>query len=241
MPKRTPSPKPAARTSTRRTGRASPLTREAIVKAALALIAREGLEGFSLRNLGRALHCEAMSLYHFFPSKQHLVDALVEHAISSMPPPDAKLPPRERLRRIAHDYRAMTRRYLQLYSIIAVHRLNTPIGVAFIERTLRVAREVTGDDESAARLFRAVGYYLMGTGLDETAGYAKGPSAAEPVDGEYVARECPQLARSAKYFGENEWDATFDFGLDALLGRAPGKAGKRVSDSVGTRRRVRRG
>jgi AcrR family transcriptional regulator len=237
MPARAPSPKPSALLKRRRGGRAPPLTREAIVEAALGLIAREGLGGFSLRNLGRALRCEAMSLYHLFPSKQHLVDGLVDHAIASMPAPDAKLPPRERLRRIAHDYRAMSRRYPQLFSIIAVHRLNTPTGVAFIERTLRVAREVTGDDESAARLFRTMGYYLMGTGLDETSGYAKGPSAAEPVDGAYIARECPQLARSAKYFAEGEWDATFDAGLAALLGPAPAMRKKKLGGKAGTRRR----
>lgn len=202
-----------------------PLSRERIVEAALALVERDGLESFSARKLGSELGCEAMSIYHFFPSKQHLVDALVERAIDSVEFPDPALPPLERLRRVAHAYRAMAQRYARLFPLVAVHRLNTPSGVRFIERLLAIVRAATGDDELAARYFRAVGYFLMGTGLDETAGYAKGPSAAEPVSDEFIARECPHLARSARFFQRKEWDRTFELGLEALLD-AVGRAAK---------------
>ena len=205
------------------------LSRERIVAAALGLISREGLEAFSMRKVGAELGREAMSLYHFFPSKQHLVDALVDHAIASIEFPPEGLAPMERMRRLMRAYRAMAHRHARLYPVIAVHRLNTPTGVKFIERLLVIAREITGEDESAARGFRWLGYYLMGAALDETMGYAKGPSAAEPVDGAFIARECPQLARSAKYFQRGEWDATFEQGMEGVLaafarGRRPSRS-----------------
>jgi AcrR family transcriptional regulator len=195
----------------------APLTRERIVQAALALVEREGLEMLSMRNLGRDLRCEAMSLYHFFPSKQHLVDALVEQALDSIEFPDPGLPAPDRLRRIFHAYRAMAHRYGRLFPLVAVHRLNTPWGARLIERILQAVRDVVGDDELAARYFRAGGYYLMGAGLDETSGYATGPSAAEPVSDDFIARECPLLARTGRYFARSEWDRTFELGLEALL------------------------
>ena len=195
----------------------APLSRERIVQAAFDLADREGLEAFTMRKLGRALGVEAMSLYHFFPTKQHLVDALVEAAVESVEMPPAGLPPVERLRRVCRAYRAMAHRHARLFPIIAVHRLNTPAGARFIERLLGLARDATGDDESAARYFRAIGYFLMGTGLDETSGYAKGPSAAEPVSDAFIARECPLLARTGRYFGRPQWDATFELGLEAML------------------------
>jgi len=195
----------------------APLSRERIVEAALALVERDGLEAFSTRNLGRELGVEAMSIYHFFPSKQHLVDALVDHAIGTVEFPDRALSPLERMRRVCHAYRAMAHRYARLFPVVAVHRLNTETGVRFIERVLALVREVTGDDERAARYFRAVGYYLMGVGLDETSGYAKGPSAAAPASEEFIARECPRLARAAPFFQRKEWDATFEAGVEALL------------------------
>jgi AcrR family transcriptional regulator len=203
----------------------TPLDRGRIIGAALELIDREGLEAFSMRRLGEALGCEAMSLYHFFPSKRHLVDALVDHAIASIRFPDARLPALERLERIARAYRAMARRYARMYPVIAVHRLNTETGVRFIEAVLAATREAAGgDEELAARHFRAFGYYLMGAALDETAGYAKGPSAAVPASAEFIARECPNLARSARFFQQKQWEATFELGLEAMLAAlAPAK------------------
>ena len=59
--------------------------------------------------------------------------------------------------------------------------------------------------------------HLTGAASDETSGYARGPSAAEPVDDAFIGRNCPRLASVARYFQQPEWDATFAFGLDALI------------------------
>ena len=193
------------------------LSRERIVAGALELVAADGLRGLSTRRLGERLGVEAMSIYHYFPSKQHLLDALVDHAIASIPLDAPGANPEDALRRAAHAYRAMARRFPQLYPLVALHRLNTPTGVAFIERVLELVRALVRSDEEAARQFRAFGYYLTGAALDETAGYADGPSAAEPVDEAYIAAHCPRLAAAAPYFKAPEWDKTFAQGLDALF------------------------
>lgn len=193
------------------------LSRERIVDAALALVADDGLAAFSTRRLGQRLGCEAMSIYHHFPSKHHLLDALVDHVIASLEWPPAALPPLQRLRALMHAYRAMAQRFPALYPLVALHRLNTPTGVRFIEQVLALVQAVVPDTEKAARHFRAIGYFLMGAGLDETAGYAKGPSAAEPVDADFIARECPRLAASARWFQRGEWDTTFALGAEAML------------------------
>ena len=204
-----------------------PLSRERIVQAALALVDREGLDALTMRRLGAELGREAMSLYHFFPSKQHLVDALVDQAIASVEVPETGAPV-QRMRQAMRNYRAMAHRFARLYPVIAVHRLNTPTGVRFIERVLSIAIAITGDDETAARSFRTLGYYLMGAALDETMGYAKGPSAAEPVDGAFIARECPNLARAARYFQRDQWDKTFEMGVEDLLSALGSRARSRA-------------
>ncbi|HJV61582.1 MAG TPA: TetR/AcrR family transcriptional regulator [Albitalea sp.] len=206
------------------------LSRDLIVEAALALVADEGLVAFSMRKLGQRLGCEAMSLYHHFPSKQHLLDALVDHAIRSIEVPEPGPDALERLRRSLYSYRAMARRWPALFPLLAVHRLNTRTGVSFIESILRLIRSVEPDPEMAARQFRVMGYYLAGAGLEETAGYARGPSAAEPVDDGFIGRHCPHLIEAAPYFKEPHWDATFDLGIELLLqgmvaARAPRRRG----------------
>jgi AcrR family transcriptional regulator len=193
------------------------LSREGIVDAALALVADAGVAGLSTRKLGERLGCEAMSIYHHFPSKQHLLDALVDRALGALQWPSPDLPPLQRLRAAMYAYRAMAHRYPALYPYVAVHRLNTATGVRFIEGILALVQDVVPDTEKAARHFRTLGYYLAGAALDETAGYAKGPSAADPVDGVFIARECPRLAASARYFQRAEWDRTFELGVQALL------------------------
>ena len=159
----------------------------------------------------------AMSLYHYFPSKAHLLDALVDHALADVVIEPQDSDPIERLRVMAYSYRAMAQRYPKLYPLVAVHRLNTPAGVRVIERVLQLVREAAPDDRLAAQYFRVLGYYLTGAALDETAGYAQGPSAADPVSDAYVAEHCPRLAAAAPYFKPVFWDSTFALGLESLL------------------------
>ncbi len=206
-----------AATRGRSRGPVAPLTRERIVAAALQLVEDDKLAGFSTRKLGERLGCEAMSIYHHFPSKQHLFDALVDHAIASVEMPPPGLEPIDRIRRVTHAWRAMAHRWPALFPLVALHRLNTPTGVRFIDAVLGLIGGVVPDAAIAARHFRAIGYYVTGAALDETSGYAAGPSAAEPVDDATIARECPRLAAAAPAFQRAQWDATFELGLEALL------------------------
>jgi len=223
----------------------TPLTRERIVEAALALVGEVGLHDFSTRKLGERLGCEAMSIYHHFASKQHLMDALVEHAIGTVEVPPVGPDPVARLREAARSYRAMARRFPALFGYVATHRLNTPAGVAFIDAILRLVRAAAPDDETAARQFRAIGYYLVGAGLEETAGYLRGASAAEPVPDAYVAQHCPALLAAAPYFHESQWDRTFEYGLQAFeqgfraMHGEPASPATAPSGSAGAARRPR--
>ena len=194
-----------------------PLTRRRVLAAAHALIERHGLPAFSIRGLGAQLGCEPMSVYHYFPSKVHLLDALVDRAIAgvTVSPPGAD--PEDQLRQVCREYRAMARRQPRLYQLIALHRFNTPTGVQFIESVLALIHALSPDPRFVAQSFRAIGYYLTGAALDETAGYASGTSAVEAVSDEYIARGCPRLAAAAPYFKPQWWDSTFELGLETLL------------------------
>jgi AcrR family transcriptional regulator len=194
-----------------------PLSPARILQSALALVHDEGLAALSTRRLGERLHCEAMSIYHHYPSKQHLLDAMVDHVLSSIQLPSAGGDAMQRVRAAFHAYRTMAHKHPAFFPYAALHRLNTPSGVRFIESLLALFRDAVPDDALAARYFRVAGYYLVGASLDETAGYAKGPSAAEPVSDAYIREFCPQLTQAARYFQRDQWDATFELGIDALL------------------------
>src|SRR4051812_19581630 len=122
------------------------LTADGIAAAALDLVDREGIEALSYRRLAEAIGCEAMSLYHYFPSKAHLVDAVVDRAFSELqvPPPGGQWA--ERVRKAAWNYRAMALSHPKLYPLMAVHRMNTAVGVRKLDAIIGLFRDGGFDD-----------------------------------------------------------------------------------------------
>lgn len=207
-----------------------PLSKERIELSALDLIERDGLAGFSTRKLAAALRCEAMSIYYYFPSKGHLLDALVDRIISGMPPiPPADIPWRERIRIASAGWHKELTRWPGLFIYVSTHRLNTPVCLKWLDSVIGLFMQGGLTEEDAVRCFRSFGYYLMGAGLDETAGYARGPSTAEPVSDEVMERDFPNVVRAGPYFRSIEWQATFEVGLDLFLNGIERRAVDRLS------------
>jgi AcrR family transcriptional regulator len=195
-----------------------PLSRERIVGEALALIERDGLDGFSTRKLGDALGVQAMSLYHHFPSKAHVLDAVLEHVVGQIEFAPESAPVGERLRVVMRSYRKVALSHPRFFPYFAVHRMNMAVGIAFVDRAVRMFNDACPDDpERAARLFRVAGYYLNGACLDEAMGYGRGPSAQEPAPNDWVAREHPAVVTVGRWFAPSEHEKTFEFGLDLLM------------------------
>ena len=61
-----------------RASRASRLTRDRVLQAAIGLADQGGLESLSMRKLGQELGVEAMALYYHFANKDELVDGIVD-------------------------------------------------------------------------------------------------------------------------------------------------------------------
>jgi AcrR family transcriptional regulator len=209
-----------------------PLSPERIEAAGLVAIERSGAAAFSLRKLADELGCTAMSLYHYYPSKGHLMDALVDRVVGRLLPlAPADLPWRERVRRAALDWRAMCLAHPALYVFLATHRMNTPKCLVWLDAVIALFREGAASDEEAARLFRATGYYLIGSGLEEAAGYGRGPSTVAPVPESEMAGRFPNVVAVARWFAPEEREATFLRGLDAIIdgwatsAEAPPKSG----------------
>ena len=156
---RRPGPSGGAQGRSRASRPATPLSRERIATAAMALVDREGIDSLSFRRLAAGLGCEAMSIYHHVPSKAHLMDALVDIMLAEVAIPSPLEEPDwlQRLRRTAHAFRAMALKHPRFFASFAVHRLNTRRGVAFIDGVIGILRDAGFSDEHAARFFREIG------------------------------------------------------------------------------------
>ena len=82
-----------AMTQRTRTGGKAPAAAESfdrrreIVEAALDLFAQTGFNGTSVREIARAVGVNEATLYHYFPSKEAILDAIIDSFIEARPAP----------------------------------------------------------------------------------------------------------------------------------------------------------
>lgn len=62
----------------------TPLSRERVLAAAVALADREGIQSLTMRRLAAVLDVEAMSLYYHLPAKEALLDGIAEAVIAEI-------------------------------------------------------------------------------------------------------------------------------------------------------------
>lgn len=192
----------------------NPLNRERIEEAALRLVDEEGLDGFSMRKLGRMLGVEAMSLYHHFPSQAHLLDALVDRLIGSLPQPlEQSGPTEEKLERMMRAYRALAQRHPRFFPYLVQHRFNSEPTLRFLEGMLALFLEAGHPVEVAVPMFRVGGYFLAGCALEEN---VEVRSAAEPVSLEEQRLRFPRVYAAAPYFAGHR-DEAFELGVRLLV------------------------
>jgi len=203
----------------------APLSAARIAAAALALVDEKGLDGLSFRALAAKLRCEAMSLYHYYPSKAHLLDAMADLFLGEIPPVDRSLPWLDRLRALARVYRGAALRHPRFFQFMSLYRMNSRAGLSFLNAILMAFEDSGLDAEQRAQLFRVLGYFVTGAALDEALGYAKGPSAAVPVPEEEARRDFPAIMAVGPFFKPEYHTLTFEAGLDTILRRVAEAAG----------------
>lgn len=192
------------------------LSAEKVRATALRLIEEDGLDELSTRKLGRALGVEAMAIYWYYPSKEALLDAVVDLLISKMDPGvlDVKGEWIEALRRLAYAYRALSHQYPKAFPLLALRRFATEGTYGFLDRLFTMAKEQGLDDRSTARWYRLVSSYCSGVALNELAGRHEAELGGAP---EELRNNFPRLVSVAGYLAPSNYDDVFEFGLQVLL------------------------
>ena len=118
------------------------LSKERIVEAALALIDRDGLAAFSLRDVARTLGVYPTALYWHVPGRNALLAAVVEHALRDIWRPRGRGSWQAWLRALFHRYRAAVRRHPNVAPLIGAQLVsNAGIGPELVERILATLAE----------------------------------------------------------------------------------------------------
>ncbi len=203
---------PAPRAPRRPRGPA--LSAQRIAEAAMALIDAEGLEAFSFRTLAAGLGCQAMSIYHYFPSKAHLYETLVEAMLTEAMDFPSAGPWSDRLHAAAAAYRRMALGHPGMFYYFSSFRLNNKAGLMYLERILAILEDAGLNPRDRAKHFHILGHYLVGACLDEV---VKGPGSTRPMPFAEAREAYPGLMTVAPYFASDRQKDTFEAGITLLI------------------------
>ena len=179
-----------------------PLSRDRVLRAALAVADEGGLPGLTIRSLAERVGAKPMSLYHYVANKDEILDGLVDLVFAEIELPEPN-----------GDWRAeMTRRARSARQVLGRH----PWSIALLEsRTTPGAATLRHHDATIAAL-RAGGFtigqtahayavldaYVYGFAVQEASLPFQGPDGAaevaEPIMALMAAGAYPHLVEFAQ-------------------------------------------
>jgi AcrR family transcriptional regulator len=126
-----------ARSEPRGRGPRAPLSRAQIVKVAISVADLEGLEAVSMRRLARELRSGAMSLYHYFDTRDELLELMGDTVAFEMLVPSLPSHWRAALEEIARHSRETFLRHPWMLTTLQEIPAATPNLLRHIEQTAR--------------------------------------------------------------------------------------------------------
>jgi AcrR family transcriptional regulator len=197
------------------------LTRARVVRAAVELIEREGVDGLSMRAVAAELGVAVMSLYNHVPNKTALLEGVAEYVVAGMDLPDD---PGEdwklRARTLIRAFRKTARDNPRSMTVVLTHKIDTSIGLRPAERALAIAESAGFDGETSVRIMRAMLAYALGAQMREVGttkmldylhrNPADTFAGLDPEQFPRVIALAPELAR-------HDPETDFEFGLDLLI------------------------
>src|SRR6476620_11788074 len=161
----------------RKEGPRTPLTRQAIVEAALRVLDRDGMDALSMRKVGEELGTGAASLYWHVRNKDELLQ-LVFEAVSeetTLPAPD---PSRwqGQLRDLAHEMRRSMNRHRDVARISLGRIPAGPTLANYSEWLFELMQPVGIPDQVIAYLGDLMGLYIGAVAFEESLGSPPPPA-----------------------------------------------------------------
>lgn len=208
------------------TGR-STLTRAQVLDAALELIDEEGLDALTMRRLGKRLDRTPMVLYRYAASRAELLDAVVESVHEKLLIPDDGTSWQDRLRVVAHRYRAIALDHPNVVPLLATRPLATPLGMRPLgtlhplERMLDLLIDAGFAPADALHVHRSWSALVLGHVLNELQEVVTSPDETDPLLRLGLHRlppqEFPRLRSLAGDLAVHDGEAELDRSITILL------------------------
>ncbi|MGH1564675.1 TetR/AcrR family transcriptional regulator C-terminal domain-containing protein [Mumia sp. DW29H23] len=203
----------------RRQGERAGLTADQVLDAAVALAERDGVEKLSMRRLAAEVGVEAMTIYHYVPSKDALLDGIVERVVAEAVrvPPDAA-DWQAMLVTYAYDLRASLLAHPSVVPLLATRPAVTTATARIVEGILEALGRAGLDPVNGLRLVHALTALVIGQLTTQGDGSDAGDDLA-------VDQERFPLLSQAVAGGAADPEARFAFAIEALVAGAAPAAG----------------
>ncbi len=194
-----------------------------MVRAALAIVDRDGLEGFSMRKLGAELGVDPMAAYYYFPNKAAVLDGIVDAVQSECPaPPGDDAPWDIRLRGMIREWRRVLRAHPRALPVLSTHPVFSESGLRQWEAAAQILHSVGFTPVEALQAIRCISGYVVGVTLAEV---GQQPGGVPDLTMEEVAAHIAHLPPDefpilqAAFLGGTSYnpDAKFEDGLDLFI------------------------
>ena len=156
------------------------LTRELLVRESLRLLDKDGVAGFSLPKLGRALGADPTAIYRHFASKDDLVlaiaEAMIEEGVRSVEPSECWM---ETLRDIARSARRGCLAHPAAASLVAYRTTQGPAEMRAVDIIIGALHQAGFTGQEAAVVYRAFGDFALFWSGGEASFLALDPKAQQ--------------------------------------------------------------
>ncbi len=202
----------------------TPLSKERVLQAAIALADEGGIESLTMRKLAKDLGVEAMSLYYHVTNKDDILDGMVDVVFGEVDLPSGEIDWKTAMRERAIS----TRKVLSLHPwATSMMQSRTNPGPALLRHhnwVIGTLRESGFSIELTAHAFSAMDAYIYGFSLqEETLPFETAEEVAAIVEAflkYFPTDEYPYLAElSVEHIMKPGYDYgdEFEFGLDLVL------------------------
>ncbi|HEY2879362.1 TetR/AcrR family transcriptional regulator [Nocardioides sp.] len=215
------------------------LSRDGVLRQAVAVADAGGLASLTIRSLAQALGVKPMSVYHHVANKDEILDGIVDIVFSEIDLPAVGGEWRSELAGRARSARQVLRRHPWAISLLESRTSPGPATLAHHDAILGTLRTAGFSPELTAHAYALLDAFVYGFAVQEAALPFEGPDSvgevAEPImelmsSGQYS--HMVEMAQDHYLQPGYDFGDEFEFGLGLILDALA----QRFSDREGARR-----
>ena len=206
------------------TGARTPLSRERVLRTAVAFADERGVASLSMRRLGEALGVEAMSLYNHVANKDELLDGMVDLVFGEIDLPSDGTDWKTAMRQRAVSARQVLSRHRWAIGLMESRTAPGPATLRHHDAVIGSLREAGFSIAMAAPAFSVLDSHIYGFALQEASlpfdTAEETAEVAQMIVQQLSPDEYPHLIElTVEHVLQPGYDygSEYDFGLDLIL------------------------